>query len=213
MKYGRLTLTGPRQGCRVECRCDCGAVKFVRLKQLQDGVVKSCGCLLKEKAAQRCIDRETTHGMSKVPEYNVWNAMRERCTNPKLRSFKDYGARGITVCERWSSFENFYADMGPRPVPGMSLERMNNDGNYEPGNVRWATATEQARNRRSSVLVTFNGRTATIAEWADRTGLSQLRISERLRAGWSPERALTEPKRRTTQTKPLNQPKEPTCSI
>jgi hypothetical protein len=196
MKYGRFTLTGSRKGCHVECRCDCGTVKIVHLKKLQDGVIKSCGCLLKEKAAQRVIARNTRHGLSKSPEYSVWAAMLRRCRRPNENSFSRYGGRGISVCVRWLDFANFIADMGRRPSSDYSLERINNDGNYEPGNVRWATAKDQARNRRSSSFLTFNGRTATIAEWAERTGLTSQQIAGRLsRQGWSVERTLTEPLR------------------
>jgi hypothetical protein len=186
------------------CVCDCGNEAVVPAGTLRKGIVKSCGCLLRELAAKRCIAMNTSHGLSKIPEYAVWAAMLRRCRRPQEDSYARYGARGISVCNRWLDFANFIADMGRRPGYGWSLERINNDGNYEPGNVRWATAKEQARNRRTSSFLTFNGRTATIAEWCEITGLTQQQVSGRLsRQGWSVERTLTEPLR--AQRRGLNE--------
>jgi hypothetical protein len=131
-------------------------------------------------------------GMRNSPEYRAWRSMKQRCFNPKCRSYRDYGARGITVCERWLVFENFYADMGSRPAD-MSLERDRNSGNYEPGNCRWATRTEQQRNTRQNKLLTYAGETHCTAEWALRTGIAHNTIYARLKRGWSHERALTTP--------------------
>lgn len=119
--------------------------------------------------------------------------MMTRYTNPKVKEYPDYGGRGIKVCERWHSFENFLTDMGERP-PGMSIDRHpNNDGNYEPGNCRWATRTQQARNKRNSRLLTVNGVTRCVAEWAEIMGVRDSVIRDRLRGGWSEEDAVLKP--------------------
>jgi len=115
-----------------------------------------------------------------------------RCSNPNSAMYKHYGARGISVCERWRSFDNFLADMGQRPSPKHSIDRFpNNDGNYEPGNCHWATDIEQHRNRSDNVLVTFNGQTLTCAEWDERLGKKHGFLRDRLSSGWSVEDALT----------------------
>jgi hypothetical protein len=133
-----------------------------------------------------------THAMSRTSTYAVWRSMLSRCTNPNAKDYPRYGGRGITVCDRWRVFENFLADMGPRP-DGLTLERENGARGYEPGNCKWATPTAQARNRSSNVLVTHGGHTATVAEWAERTGLERKTLEYRLRAGWPAERALSTP--------------------
>jgi hypothetical protein len=119
--------------------------------------------------------------------------MRQRCSNPRNGQFHNYGARGIAVCERWSSFENFLSDMGPRPSAAHSLERRDNDRNYEPGNCCWATALEQGNNTRKRRLLAYDGLNQSIAEWARQTGIGRRTLMARLRLGWSVERTLTEP--------------------
>lgn len=120
--------------------------------------------------------------------------MLNRCQNPNVPAYKNYGGRGIAVCQRWLRFENFLADMGERPA-GMTIERIDNDGNYEPGNVRWATYKEQTRNNRSTQLVTLHGETKCITDWAAETGIKMPTLWARLRLGWSVEDALTKPVR------------------
>lgn len=122
----------------------------------------------------------------------IWRGMLSRCRNPKSKDFPRYGGRGITVCDRWLQFVNFLADMGERPA-GMSLERLDGAEGYSPENCTWATPTQQARNRRGNVCITHDGRTATVAEWAERTGLERKTLEYRIRVGWPAERALTTP--------------------
>lgn len=130
--------------------------------------------------------------ISRDPRYNTWIGMIHRCHRPTSPSYPLYGARGIRVCERWHSTENFFQDMGPRPSKNHSLDRINNDGNYEPGNCRWATAKEQANNTRHNVHLELSGVKQTIGEWAKKLGMDSRTIRERLNRGWSVERALTE---------------------
>ena len=126
-----------------------------------------------------------------VTLHYLWRLMILRCQQPKAKMFKDYGGRGIKVCERWQNFDNFCADMGARPSPEMQIDRIDNDGNYEPGNVRWATRAQQCRNRRSNINLTFTGRTMCVQDWAVELGLNVTTILNRMKRGWSIEEALT----------------------
>lgn len=141
----------------------------------------------------------TKHGKAATPEYKSWEGMKSRCNSPTNRAYQNYGARGITVCERWTKFENFFADMGPRPH-GTSIDRIDVNGNYEPSNCRWATNLEQRRNKRNNRKLTFNGESLCITEWAQRTGLKRRTIEARLTYGWSVEDALTTARRRNGQS-------------
>lgn len=149
LRYGRLLVTGSYERRKVcgatrifwACQCDCGKSVAIMGLLLGNGNTRSCGCLK--------LDLATTHDMSHTPEYRTWAGMIQRCTNPKTKRFPDYGGRGIKICDRWLVFENFYADMGDRPSSGHSLDRYpDNDGNYEPGNCRWATRSQQQLNKR-----------------------------------------------------------------
>ena len=134
--------------------------------------------------------------MRKSPEYGIWCDIKKRCHTQSSHAYADYGGRGIRVCERWrTDFAQFFADMGPRPSADRQIDRIDNDGNYEPGNCRWATRIEQARNKRNNVFLTHWGRRLTIAEWAEETGFTDKQIQSRLKLGWSHRRALTEPLR------------------
>ncbi len=131
------------------------------------------------------------HGKWQSSEYNTWHRMIQRTTNPNDTRYDRYGGRGITVCERWRSFENFYADMGDKPSVGMSIERINNDLGYFPENCKWATSKEQSNNTCRNHLITFEGRTQTITQWAREKGIKPVTLNSRFRNGWSVERALT----------------------
>jgi len=155
-RFGRLAVEAyacTRAGRAVWlCRCACGASALVRGGDLRSGNTRSCGCFALD--TQRAVGRSsaargTTHGRSRTPQYKAWAGMLQRCSNKNARAYKYYGARGIKACPRWFRFENFLADMGERP-PGKTLDRINNDGNYEPSNCRWATPKEQQANRRVS---------------------------------------------------------------
>lgn len=142
-RHGRLAVTFPRLPGekRVQCRCDCGAERSVPFTEW--GKSQSCGCLSREMSAARL----RTHGRYRTPEYNTWAGIIRRCTNPDDPRWPDYGGRGITVCERWRDFANFFADVGERPA-GLTFDRIDNDRGYEPGNWRWANFSTQMKNRR-----------------------------------------------------------------
>lgn len=168
------------------CRCECGVVKEVWNQSLSSGRSISCGC----KTKGRTVRSSEWHGMSNTPEYRSYQAMLQRCYYAKHNRYHSHGGRGIKVCPQWRySFEQFYADMGPRPK-GTSLEREDNDGDYSPDNCRWATPVEQAANTRSAKLVTINGITDTQAGWARRVGITPPTLTKRLKRGWSIEKAL-----------------------
>jgi len=142
-RFGKLVVIERVQNQRHQpmwkCQCECGSTPIIRGAQLRSGITRSCGCL------------KTKHGMSKSYLYKCWQQMKQRCTNFNSEDWRDYGGRGITVCERWlDSFENFYEDMGHRPTSNHSIDRIDNNGNYEPSNCRWATASQQQFNKRCS---------------------------------------------------------------
>ena len=134
----------------------------------------------------------TTHGMTHTRTYKIWDRMIQRCKSPRVINYERYGGRGIKVCARWNKFANFFADMGVAP-DDKTIERIDNNGNYEPTNCRWATWPEQYRNRRNTVFLRLNGITKSLTEWSDETRLKQSTIYTRLRRGWTTKQALTEP--------------------
>lgn len=173
------------------CRCDCGTEKIVVGDKLRRGTSQSCGCLRNEMSAER----ESTHRLTKHRLYPVWQGMMARCTRPHNPAYPDYGGRGIRVCARWGDVRAFIADNEAAATPGTTMDRIDNDGDYDPGNVRWATRQEQSRNRRSNVLLTHDGRTMTLTEWALEIGVKPRTLWKRINDGWGVERALSTPTR------------------
>jgi hypothetical protein len=176
------------------CRCGCGTEKAVQSACLLNGKTRSCGCLERELLARRNHER-AVHGMTETPEWKAWKGMLDRCYNRADKSYRHYGGRGIRVCSEWrASFLAFYNHVGPRPSSGHSLDRYpDTNGSYEPGNVRWATPTEQNRNRRNVRRFLFRGRLRTIPELAEQTGLSPRLLWSRLvEQGWPVARATTQ---------------------
>lgn len=162
------------------CRCECGTEKEVSVETLRIGNSKSCGCRRSECTSQML----TRHGQAGTNEYEIWGAMKQRCLNPNNKRWASYGGRGITVCERWLVFENFYADMGAQPQ-GLTLDRVNNDGPYSPENCRWTTQEEQRANTRRTVRVVYNNKSMNLAGLARLAGLDRRTLRWRLRAGWT----------------------------
>jgi hypothetical protein len=199
--FGRLTViafAGMRRRLSYWlCRCQCGKTLDVYRGHLRDGHTRSCGCLVGAVTRARLLGTigvNATHGKHNSAEYGIWDCIKGRCENPRNRGWSYYGGRGIRVCEEWSkSFEAFFAFVGERPSPKHSIDRIDTNGNYEPGNVRWATRNEQQRNRRDSRRITHEGLTLSVWDWAERTGIPALVIWDRFRRGWSPARSLTVP--------------------
>ena len=170
--YNRLTAVSPA-GKNWLWRCECGTEKVLVTAAVKRGNTKSCGCLNSE----RVVERSTTHGMYYSREYSTWQGMLERC-----RNHPRYKGRGVTVCERWKKFENFYADMGDKPE-GASIDRIDNDGNYEPGNCRWATIKEQSRNKEWNIWVEYQGREWSLKDLAAWSGVGYQTLYQRHKAG------------------------------
>lgn len=185
--------SGQLSSCSI-CRCECGAVASVRNNSLKRKQSTSCGCVRTEHIiASRVSHGATRFGITSV-EYKAWQSMLARTENESTRGYSRYGGRGISVCERWrQSFAAFLEDMGPRPSSDHSIDRINNEGHYEPSNCRWATRREQQNNRTVSRHLVVNGITKTLAEWSRETGIDSRTIGERLKRGWSDEEAVTKP--------------------
>lgn len=165
------------------CQCNCGTQKEIRASDMVQGKINSCGC----EHIKRIAKASTTHGMKNTRTYSIWQAMRNRCN----RIHQDYSCRGITYDERWDSFEKFYLDMGEVPE-GMSIDRIDPNGNYEKQNCRWATQEQQANNKRTSVFIEWNGKKQTITQWAKELKMNPDKLRARKRYGWSLERMMTE---------------------
>lgn len=193
-RFGKLTVisSAPSEGgkCKWNCLCDCGNTSKPSTSALRSGTSASCGCAVGASAKQRF----SKHGLSNSPEYKVWGNLLTRTQNPKTSNYMDYGGRGIRVCKKWAdSFPAFYADMGGRPTPAHTIERINNDGDYEPENCKWATRFEQARNRRNTRLIFHDGKSLTAAGWAGVSGLAATTIKRRLGMGWPVSETLEKP--------------------
>lgn len=187
-RFSRWTVIerGPNLGRHVRwlCRCECGNTALVASTNLVKGISRSCGCLH--------IDTISTHRRTGTPEHRTWIAMKSRCYTKSNIGYPYYGGRGIAVCDRWvHNFENFLADMGERPGPEYSLDRINSNDNYSPDNCRWAMREVQDNNRRDNRMLTFNGKTQTIAQWAREQNIAKNTIINRLNWGWPIEDALS----------------------
>jgi hypothetical protein len=173
------------------CRCDCGKEISVRGYCLRDGKTKSCGCLRIEAGKKTAKHGHLREG-NRSSEYITWMAIKERCYNQNSPRYKYYGARGITVCDRWlESFANFLADIGPRPF-GLSIDRIDNSKGYSPENCRWATPVQQARNKRNSILISHGGESMHVNDWAEKVSIPANILVARLRRGWSVDRVLSQ---------------------
>lgn len=199
-KFGRLTLAGqhfylPYSGARYwfgVFLCECGNTTVAVSKHVKCGNTKACGCMIAENGKK--------HGRSRERIYGVWQDMHKRCSNERCRAYKNYGARGIRVCEEWSTPEAFLEWATENGYsPGMELDRIDNDGNYEPGNCRFVTKKNNDRNRRTNVFLSAFGETKCIAEWVEdeRCVVADKTLRERIKLGWTPERAITEPSHST----------------
>lgn len=191
--FGRLTILGPVRTPPLVwlCRCECGQEKEVYGTNLKEGRTMSCGCLNIEMV----IDRghlNARHGRSRTSEYKTWQSIWQRCSNSGDKDFGNYGGRGIRVCDRWSVFEAFFDDMGMKPSRQHSIERINNNGRYEPGNCKWATTGEQSRNRRTTVRIEAFGRTGCLAEFFEAGSSSNeyQKARKKIANGWNAEQAI-----------------------
>lgn len=181
------------------CRCRCGKTVIIVDSDFVSGRTKSCGCRgeanrLKAVTKHGAARYKSTNGGRVTKTYTCWLSMKQRCYDPKVRHFRRYGGRGITVCDRWlHSFANFLEDMGEQP-PGMEIDRRDNDGIYEPQNCHWVTQKQQASNRSTSLRITYGGKTQCASEWASETGFGRQMISQRFHKGWTPHQILTTPR-------------------
>lgn len=188
-KFGRWTVISlsnshKGKGRYWNCQCECGNEALVSGGTLRSGASKSCGCFK--------VEMQTSHGMYNTPEYRAWVDMKTRCLKEDHKSYHNYGGRGIKICNRWlESFENFYSDMGNRPSNKHSLDRINNDSDYEPNNCRWTTSKEQNSNKRTNTAIEFNGEINTRTKWAEILGINHETIRFRLSHGWEVKDAFT----------------------
>jgi hypothetical protein len=199
-----LSFKGNRNSERMAVfKCSCGVISIVSVKHVKSGDTQSCGCFAIEQVKKRSIGNKSRlrHGGCGSREHVSWKSMRSRCLNENVKAYADYGGRGISVCERWDSFENFIEDMGPRPS-GTSIDRVDNNGNYEPGNCRWATRKQQSNNTRRNTFIEVNGVSKTISQWSMHYGVNVKCIIKRLSRPhiWSAEAAVSTPSRRVSKS-------------
>lgn len=197
-RFARLVVLGPVDRANNRqimwlCQCDCGNTSTVAGNDLRSLHSQSCGCFQSERRSEI----RTTHGLSNDPLYVRWCKIIDRCTCPTSDAYANYGGRGISICDEWrhdfKAFHDCVSQLAHYGEKGYTLDRVDNSLGYRPGNMRWATWTEQQRNKRSNHTITFNGITKTLSDWADETGIKRRILSERLRDGWTIERALTKP--------------------
>lgn len=199
-RFGRLTVVAEaaplvgrdgRASLAWLCKCDCGNTKVLRGSVLRRSRSNDTSCGCRKGVWNR------THLATRTPEYRTWQMMRRRCQDKSDASYRNYGGRGIKVCAEWASFEAFLRDMGKRPTPRHSIDRIDNNGHYEPSNCRWATKREQSNNRRSNVVVAAFGKAQNLRQWCDELGLEYDVVRQRVvKLGWAAEKALSAPKRK-----------------
>lgn len=192
-RFGRLLVISKACSNRwgesfMMCQCSCGNKKSISLSKIRRGETKSCGCLSRELTSERL----TKHGKTHSSIFNIWISMKARCLNKGNHAYKNYGKRGIKICKRWMEFKNFYKDMGDKPC-NLSLDRINNNGNYSPKNCRWATRKEQSNNCRTNNKLSLNGKIRNVTEWASILNISPFTLFNRKYIGWSDEKILTHP--------------------
>jgi hypothetical protein len=200
-RFGRLVAIGAagkdnRNNLLWSFRCDCGTLYATRATSVRNGYTVSCGCHRSEQSAKTILEYSDpsatrTHGKRDTAEYSTWSHMKQRCNNPKDPKYSDYGARGIKVCKRWEKFENFFSDMGTKPSPDHSIERIDNDGNYSADNCCWAVPSSQARNKRNNIYVSFRGRRMVLKDACREAGINYSTGYMRLQRGWPISRALS----------------------
>lgn len=223
-KFGRWTVIEvlPRERgakrmkpLKYKCLCDCGNTGEVNKTCLVTGRSLSCGCYVRQK----CSETMTTHGLSRTPLYALWSSIKRRVANPNTKSFVRYGARGIVLCDEWANdFQSFYdyvnGTLGPKPTPQHSLDRIENEGNYEPGNIQWATSEAQSSNRSSNIVVVYQGISDTLTRHCKRLGLNPKAVNLRVsRRGWTPEQALSTPTDGRRHERPKQSQYQPTMSL
>jgi len=196
-KFGKLTLIesiyqGKGKSNKWLCSCDCGNETKVFSYNFRNGNTTQCAdCVIKSRAKNRTRHGDLAGGKCAL-EYSCWIQIKMRCYNKKNKRYERYGGRGITVCDKWlNDYSQFLKDMGRRPDDCSSIDRIDNDGNYEPGNCKWANVYDQAKNKSNNVMLTLNGKTTHLLEWERITGIKERTIARRLKIGWSHEKALT----------------------
>lgn len=199
--YGRLTVLHFQAGSHNIFKCECGAEKPIRSAHVLAGLIKSCGCLMKEVTSKRM----TTHGLSRTKEFRAWAHMKNRCLNKDDPVYPYYGGRGITFCDRWQNFLSFYEDMGLAPSPKHSVDRINTNGNYEPSNCRWSTQEDQCNNQRRNHFLECFGERLTLSQWSKKTGIPYCALKVRINTlKWDANKALTHPLRKLKPRKQID---------
>ena len=181
MVIERVTVQGANNAMW-KCRCDCGNETVAAAANI-GRTTFSCGCLAKEKAAEtlRGNSNNRTHGLTGTPEYQAWTKMKLRCYDPNNHRYYTYGARGIAVCDQWrDSFETFFADVGPRPSPKHSIDRIDHNGDYTPNNCKWSTATQQNRNTTRNVFIEIDGAKKCVSEWCEHLGITKAKVYDQV---------------------------------
>lgn len=198
--YGRLTVVSfsyrdKRSNSFWRCDCICGKQSTVRIGDLNSGNTTSCGCYREEQSNKALIERSTTHGETGTRLYNIWRGIKQRCRYEKFIGYEYYGGRGIDVCNEWHDSYECFRDwaLSNGYEDNLTIDRIDNDGNYEPSNCVWSTYLEQANNRRDNNVITHNGHSKTVSQWAEHLGVNKSTLGMRLQSGWSESETLDKP--------------------